>query len=864
MEARDPQAFSELSARSPKVAAQQLARAIEGLPANDPSPLDGIAAELCGRLRRSGDAPAAGKLASALAPRSPRFKLEHALAAFAQGDDAEAERAASADPSVLAVMAPLLDAARAATANTTAGAGASGATAATVVDGAPEVPVTEPAEPASDISVARPRAAAAGKRATPARKPRQPPDTRPPALRALHAVATAAAAASRGQIPAALQALRKMPPGFDEAVLAEEMSDALDLLGGKKTEIGIDRAAGRLSTAPAAQDDRVARAMVRALAQQKTARALEVGARLRLSKDLLRSLGVQGSTRSAVPGGASPVQAALALAAEVGADGFAEEHRAAACLYEGFGCLQTDAKRAARAFDRAIQLGADMLEGLRGKLLLAMSGSSATSGPGDVCPDCGGKHGGSAHEAAPSDVATAADRFARAARHVPQAAPFAAAASIVAAEAWDADENMKAALASIEAARAASQGSAAMREELDLIEAHAVAPERPARAAALIDGVLARDPAHLGAWRVKIELADEAGDSRRTGDMILAAAESTRDPELLRMARSLRLKRGEVAPFDGFVPGAVTAGALASDALMFLLADGPMRELPPSALACRAALGPSAQAAFDVALVAGLTTAEKAAEARRRLAAAVESWWGSPPILAKVAAITWLLELQGEMLPAARRLASRPDAGPALGALCDAAIAADDSEVANGFLRLGAMSWSRTEVQERRRAMERLPGERTLRRRLDLGLGRGPGPETKRGGAPDPAEARREIDAALAPEIQPGLLWSDGLGGLGNLDNLDNLDDPDDFDDPDDPDRFDAGDLMDLFNARRGGSLLPDALSLLGLTPPLLEQLTKAQMAKIVALATRFARPPFTPSRLAEFQAEVRKIVQHR
>lgn len=107
-----PEALESLARSNPEMAAHHLSNALSHVPPGEPSPLDAAAEALCARLRQTGRPAAARELAAAAEHRSPRLRLEHALAAFALGDDGAAERAAAGDARVAEVMAPLLDAAR--------------------------------------------------------------------------------------------------------------------------------------------------------------------------------------------------------------------------------------------------------------------------------------------------------------------------------------------------------------------------------------------------------------------------------------------------------------------------------------------------------------------------------------------------------------------------------------------------------------------------------------------------------------------------------------------------------------------------------------------------------------------------------
>jgi hypothetical protein len=787
--AEDPKAFEALAATNPETAAQQLARALSSLPADRASPLDGVAADLCARLRRSGRLPAARRLAGACAHRSTRLRLESALAAFALGEDDEAERTASGDAEVAAVLAPLLDAARASN-----GCG-------NPRDGA--------AAPEDDP----PSLAGAPSPEQPDKRPRPSRDRRPSALRALHGVATAAKAVVLGHVGPARAALRGLPAAAKQGTLVGEMSAAIDLANASGPSLG--RAVDRLIQSPAVRASPPAcEALIHALAGTDVKTALTAAKRLGVPGEALRPLQIRVLANTDKGHGASTVQAALDLAREAGADIFDAPQRSTGCLYEGFACLQSDPKRAGRAFDRAIELGGDLLEALRGKLLLAMADM------GEPCPECGGYHDdGSEHPG--REVGAAADRFARAARRIPSGAPFAVAASLIAAEGWEAEGDTKAATAAIDAAREASDG--ALRDDLDLREAHLAAPERPERASALLDALIGRDPGHTRAWRMKIELARDASDDARADDLLVRAAVATGDPELSAKARGVRIRRGELAPFEGLSPGTTTAGALAAEAAALRNMPGERRELPPVALACRAALAPAGQLAFDAALLSIEATAQEATagqgdDAARRLAMLFDAWWASPRSLAKLGAFAWGLGLGGHLVTAARNLVSRSNPGPAIAALFDVAIAADDADVAEAFLKIGAMSWSRADIRDRRGQLGRLRDGRS-----------GPPRAADQEAALDPDRAHREFESALAPEFR--------------MPRPRDSEDETDLDD------------LDIADAAQG------VFELLGLSERDIQRLTPERMLELFKQVGRTTRGAYSPGKLEDLRKMARRVV---
>ncbi len=94
---------------------------------------------------------------------------------------------------------------------------------------------------------------------------------------------------------------------------------------------------------------------------------------------------------------------------EVGPDAFDAPDRASAALYHGFSLLRTEPAAASRSFDRAVQLGADLIEALRGKMM-------ATLGPAMIVSEVDFDG-----ERAAREAASAADRLAHASSASPSA-----------------------------------------------------------------------------------------------------------------------------------------------------------------------------------------------------------------------------------------------------------------------------------------------------------------------------------------------------------------------------------------------------------------------------------------------------------
>ncbi|XXX82047.1 hypothetical protein WMF30_25125 [Sorangium sp. So ce134] len=652
------------------------------------TPLLDIAIALAARLRRSGLLKAAQRLAAAGAPRCSRLRIEQALAAFALGDDAEAARLASGDPDVHAVVGPLVDAARG----------------------------SAPASPG-----AAPRAA-------------------PGALRALHAAAAAVSAAMRGEAALGRAALKRALPAERARVLAAEIRAAIDVQGASSSR-AISAAVPVLASSSAFQAVAGAReALVLAVSEANPDLALETARRLQLDDRgrALQAIRARTAARAlAATGGAE--RGALDVARRFGADVFDDRTRGTACLYEGFACISAEPERAARAFDRAIGLGGDLVEALRGKLQLALENAGdAGQGRGLL----GGERG--------AEAASLADRLARALSRPPAAAPLAAAAALMAAESWGEAGNLRAARASLDVARGRAAG--ALAREVDRVEVELLAAGHPERALALIEKLLAERPDDTEAWWLKIALAERRGERTLADDAIMQAAEATRDPDLAIEAREVLGRRGQLEPFADLSPFATSAGALAAElrraaraARCFVSA------LEPRAAALRSALGPDAQLAFDAACVALAADLDGPPSGRARLVEALRAFWPSPAAVMKLGAVSFLFGLEGALAEAAQQARPGAESAAALAALAEAALAAGDAAVAERLIALGAAQWPRRELSRLRGLLAE------LRRRAKGAAGSGPGSigavDAQRRGlrAQRPDVAGGELDALLAP-----------------------------------------------------------------------------------------------------------------
>lgn len=196
---------------------------------------------------------------------------------------------------------------------------------------------------------------------------------------------------------------------------------------------------------------------------------------------------------------------------------------------------------------------------------------------------------------------------------------------------------------------------------------------------------------------------------------------------------------GETGPFEGFVPGIATAGALAAELLRVVRGRGEHaldEALPPGARACVEALAPDAQIAFDAAT---LVIADIAAPHAigRRFEALAHRWIAAPRALGRIAAVAMMLGAGAAVPRAARGIAGRSGAAAATSVLCEAALAAGDVEHGRAALAAGAARLGEAE-RSRLRALIRA---------------------VEQGGVPAPLRGLRpgtvvpELDRLLAPEM---------------------------------------------------------------------------------------------------------------
>ncbi len=390
----------------------------------------------------------------------------------------------------------------------------------------------------------------------------------------------------------------------------------------------------------------------------------------------------------------APAEAIARIQARRGASdpgAYAGPSAAAAWIHRGFELLRTNRAEASRAFDRAIELDGDLVEALRGKLLVA-------GHDGAACRDCGHHH----DDRDPRSVAVAAERLAKVLRRETMGAVLAGEASLIAADAWS-QIDPAATVRAIDAARA-DLGQGASRR-LDVVEAEARLGDDPARTLVLADGLLARDPEDVDAIKLRLGALKRMDRQVEWEASLAAVGATTTDPSLRKLARGL----SRAPPFEGLSPGKVTPGELAAelDRATRLLAPGSKDDpMTPLAWTCRDALPPEGRLAFDAAALGisegrgvGPSPGERLQQLLRRSAPQADR-------------VRWLSTLAGffaagsaDRLPAAAALASLPSAGPLLVALAEGAAIVEDDDSARAILVRFSSVLSRSEIKAIERAI---------------------------------------------------------------------------------------------------------------------------------------------------------------
>ena len=521
-----------------------------------------------------------------------------------------------------------------------------------------------------------------------------------PALRALHAVARATGHLVRGEPEKSRAITQRLTYASRRPVLGEEMIAAADLVQPGRALQGVEQ----LLRSP------------RATAQVQRLMMAEAA----LTPDELASLtvdldpSVRARTLHAQMAEATSPGAVVEVVRSHGVDAFDVPERAAAALYHGFSLLRAQPEAAARSLDRAIQLGADLIEALRGKVL-ALEAALRAYEPFDPAGD-----------RARREAASAADRLARALERLPLGGPLAGVAGLLAARGWLAVEDPPAVFAAVARARPFVGGK--LVDDLDLVEADATGFRDLKEAERLVDVLLARSPGFLEAWRLKSSLAHAQGDYERAETLLVEAAAATKDPDTVAQARKVQAARGQLVPFDGFVPGAATVGALARE---LARATTELADPFPLAAPHREALASSARFVFDAAALVIAAVRGSQAMVEARLADALRTWRGAHRELAQLVAVAILVDLAEGIPAAALALGDDP---PALRVVGQTLAVAGQGKILRRILPGFAAILTRAEV--------------TSFKTFTAGKRR-----AAIAGIPTPERAAYELDRALAPEL---------------------------------------------------------------------------------------------------------------
>jgi len=534
----DPSVLRMLADRGAETGAKALFQAITASPSvvEDPQVMD-LAAGVCERLRGEDRFDTALKLASAFRRATPRLALEEALAAFGMGDDARALEAAGSNRELELFLAPVLAVARG------------------------------------------------------GRVPNNPPGA-PAMWRGITALARCVAGVREGRSSSALAALRQVPEEAASRLFASEMRLVADILSAQGQKL-VSAAIAFAQRSVFWKSSRVANALAQCLATRYPRLFIDtLAARIPFPPDIKADALLRASVAAA---GLDSVEARVSLLiAKLGHAAFPKEQQGLAALYEGFAFCMSDPRRALRSFDRAVELGADLNEALRGRLLVQVKQFDTAMAAGDWAADYG------------RAAASTALRLHRAMSHSVETLPVAVVAAERAARMLSTDRDRREeALEAVRAARAAAQRAGLLTRSLeaDLLfdEAAALRFVEPARALELVEQVIAREPRHHEAWHLRIDLTMGAKGPGASEDWILAAGEMDLCEELTEEAAVIRARRGLPARL---VPGKTGAGELARELKRRRDAGAwpaPPAAYDPDVAACREALDAQGRSALDAA-----------------------------------------------------------------------------------------------------------------------------------------------------------------------------------------------------------------------------------------------------------------------
>jgi tetratricopeptide (TPR) repeat protein len=335
--------------------------------------------------------------------------------------------------------------------------------------------------------------------------------------------------------------------------------------------------------------------------------------------------------------------AAAQQVAELDIAVFPEDQRGVAVLYGAHAALQSSPERALHLFEKALALGAPLLETLRGHWLAAYRAK-------DGSPDAQRRL---SHSSERLDEALAKD---------PDALPARCGLALFMARQSVATHRFEAGVRWMKAARDLSAQigivSSELSNQLDIGDAALRLDSEPERALALAEAVLARSPSDVTAWQLRIGAGHHMG-AASVDDWVLEAAKQTGHVQFQRRAQRIRRRRG-TAPFDGFDPSS-PPGLLAQE-----FAEHALRrdsETTTSVLGLaephRIGLAVPDRTAFDCAVLVVLANTDRKVTTtwlERQMA----EWSGTPGAVHSLATVACRLGLHQDMLRCAEKLARDP------------------------------------------------------------------------------------------------------------------------------------------------------------------------------------------------------------
>jgi len=519
-----------------------------------------LTARTSSRLRADGNAVQALALSIAGNRRTAELRMEEAVAAFACGEDDRVRELASLDPEVETMIEPWL-------------------------------------------------AAIEGGRVPNA------PAAATPTWRAILAVCRTVSALVQGRGVRTRTALTAVKQPERGRLFVSELLDVSALLC-VRHEGPLERACASLARSTLVRGSPSLRATLAMTAASRSPRLFldRMCEGLNLGEEATRDAAIHASCMLA--GVEGPQAQVSQMIARLGADAFAPSERGNALLHEGFACSGSDSRRAQEAFNRAVALGGDMVEALRGRHLVARTAFTRVRA-----------YDGEGHHEATRSLMSSGVSLAGHLQRDPAGGPLAVVALIDAATAavhLGQDERAQELVSRMrELARTGGFLTEALAVRLDALEAKACQRTAPERCLRLVEDILARDARHHDAWHMKIDIIS-ARDSGAGEELVLQAAEVKLCPELISQARHIHMRRGTKR---ALVPGQDTAGGLAAELLARTMlaratsASGPL--IDPGVEACRIALGAEQRAAFDVASVVILGRNEQGKQAAQRARALV-------------------------------------------------------------------------------------------------------------------------------------------------------------------------------------------------------------------------------------------------